>query len=176
MLAVILLQAIGATLAPAGPAPTPGQVGLFRSEAVDFWGTRKREAASAALWAEGGRPAGPVADLIEQPSRENALKYLDWQRDRLQRLEKAMAVLEEVQRPAAAPAGEILYFTREGCAWCARQDAVIQEMGLAVRRVTPAEPELWLKHRVTATPTLVVPGREPLRGFRTRAQIEQVLK
>ncbi len=152
------------------------QVGLFQAEPVDFWGTRKREAASAALWAEGGRPAGPVADLIERPSRESAQRYLDWQRDRLARLEQALAALEEVQRGKEAPAKEILYFTRDGCSWCGRQDAVLREMGLAVRRVTPDEPEPWLKHRVTATPTLVIPGREPLRGFQTRAQIEQVMK
>ena len=140
---------------------------------VDFWGTKKKEAATPPAWAEGERPAGPVADLLERPSKETARRYLDWQKDRLSRLEAAMKALEEAQREEAP---EVLYFTRPGCGWCEKQDAVLKEMGLAVRRVTPGEPGPWVKHRVTATPTLVVPGPEPLTGFRTRKQLEEVLK
>ena len=140
---------------------------------VDFWGTKKQAPAKAPLWSDGERPPGPVADLLERPSKETAQRYLDWQRERLARLEAAMKALEEVQAKAD---GEMLYFTRSGCPWCEKQDAVLKEMPMKVRRVTPDEPELWLKHRVTATPTLVVPGREPIVGFRTKKQLQEVLK
>jgi glutaredoxin len=145
---------------------------LIQLGPVDFWGTRKKEAPPPA-WAEGERPAGPVADLLERPSKETARRYLDWQKDRLARLEAAMKALEEAQREEAP---EVLYFTRPGCDWCVKQDAVLKEMGMTVRRVTPDEPGPWVKHGVTATPTLVVARRKPVVGFRTRKELEEVLK
>jgi glutaredoxin len=155
------------------------QSGFFEEKPVDFWGTKKRAAEAAALW-DGARPPAPVADLLENPSAETARRYLDWQRDRLARLQKAVAALEDVQRgrrpEPAREAGEILYFTQEGCPWCEKQDAVLAEMGLRVRRVTRAERDLWKKHGVAATPSLVIPGRGPIVGFHTRRQLEEVLK
>jgi glutaredoxin len=143
---------------------------------IDFWGSKPKEPKPAPLWSAGERPAGPVAEFLERPTRETALRYLAWQKDRLARLQAATKILEEVQIEAAPKDAPILYFTRDGCPWCEKQDAVLKDMAVAVRRVTPDEPELWKKHKVTATPTLVIPGREPLVGFRNRKQLEEVLK
>ena len=150
------------------------QAGLFQAEPVDFWGTRPRAPAPAPHWSEGERPAGPAADLIENPSAENAKRYLAWQRDRLERLQQAMAALEQARKEAAPP--EILCFTREDCGWCRRQETVLREMKLKVKRITPDEPGPWLEHRVTATPTIILPGRAPLRGFQSRANLEEAMR
>lgn len=154
---------------------------FFDKPDVDFWGTRKRpEAPQVAQepWAEPGHePPAPVRRLLEQPTRENALAYLKWQEDRLARLQAAIKAVEDA-RPKEKEK-EILYFTQERCPFCAEQDrqlAAADLGGRTVRRIGPeGEPELWKRHGVTATPTLVIDG-EVLRGVQTRGQIEKVTK
>jgi hypothetical protein len=86
---------------------------FFDQKAVDFWGNgspaRTGPAApSESIWAEpirlpDGRtttylPPRPVLEFLENPTRENARKYLDWQAERMERMRKAAALLAELQR------------------------------------------------------------------------------
>lgn len=140
-----------------------GGEGFFSGRDVDFWGTRRapKEAVDA-LWEDSTAPA-PVRRLLEAPGPETARGYLAWQMARLGRI-RAAAEAVEVLRRGDAPAG-ILYFAREGCPWCEKQEAELA--GLPVIRV-PAGSAAWEEHGVTVTPTMVVRGRV-FRGFTPRA-------
>ncbi|HYE99570.1 MAG TPA: hypothetical protein VEJ18_11700 [Planctomycetota bacterium] len=140
--------------------------GFFERREVDFWG-RRRDAPAVPpqeLWEDSTAPA-PVRRLLETPSRETAEAYVAWQTERLARLRAAMEAVEAL----APKAREILYFGRDGCSWCARQEKELE--GLPVVRV-PAGSPLWERHAVTVTPTLVVGGRT-FRGFTPRAALSR---
>lgn len=140
-----------------------GGEGFFAGRELDFWGTRRaRTEAVEPVWEDSSAPA-PVRRLLEAPGPETARGYLAWQTERLRRL-RAAAEAVDVLRRGDAPAA-ILYFAREGCAWCEKQDAELA--GLPVIRV-PKGSAAWEEHGVTVTPTLVVRGRV-FRGFTPRA-------
>lgn len=140
--------------------------GLFGRSEVDFWGARRAAPPPAAdLWADSSAPP-PVRRLLDTPTPENARAYVEWQKERLRRLQAAMAALE-----AVSGRNEILYFSRDGCRWCALQDRELE--GLPVTRVPEGSP-LWREHAVEATPTLVVRGRA-LRGFTPREAVVKEL-
>jgi len=155
---------------------------FFDRPDVDFWAAKRRPAAppssSVSAWAEPGHvPPAAVARLLDDPSRENALAYIRWQEDRLARLQAAIEAIEAARPKSRDP--EVLYFTRPDCPFCAAQDrelAGAELGGRTVRRVRPGEaPELWKRHGVTGTPSLVIDGHA-LRGLQTRAQIERRTK
>ncbi len=154
---------------------------FFEKPDVDFWNARRSvqpAPLSAPAWAEPGHtPPAPVARLLDNPSRENAMAYLQWQEDRLARLRSAIEAIEAV-RPKPRDK-EILYFTQPDCPFCVAQDRELggaELGGRTVRRVRPGEaPELWKRHGVTGTPALVIDG-QVLRGLQTRAQIERRTK
>lgn len=152
------MLALTAAVVLAGP-------GFFERRDLDFWG-RRRSAAPAVppgdLWADSTAPA-PVRRLLETPTREAAEAYVAWQKERLARLRAAMEAVEAL----APKAREILYFGRDGCSWCARQEKELA--GLPVRRVPEGSP-LWERHGVTVTPTLVA-GEKTFRGFTPRAAL-----
>lgn len=138
-----------------------GEGGFFGRREVDFWGTRRAEPpAPASSWADAAAPE-PVKRLLDAPTRENARAYVDWQKERLRRLQAAMAAVQ-----AVAPK-DVLYFAREGCRWCALQEKELE--GIPVTRVPEGSP-LWEEHAVTATPTLVVRGKA-LRGYTPREAV-----
>lgn len=139
-----------------------GGPGFFERGSVDFWGRRGSAAPAAPsdLWADSTAPA-PVRRLLEAPTRETAQAYVAWQTERLARLRAAIQAVDALSPKVR----EILYFAREGCAWCARQEAELE--GLPVVRV-PAGSPLWERHGVTATPTMVV-GDRAFRGLTPRA-------
>ena len=140
-----------------------GGEGFFAGREVDFWGTRPAPAAAVeAVWEDSSAPA-PVRRLLEAPGPETARGYLAWQTERLRRL-RAAAEAVDVLRRGDAPAG-ILYFAREGCRWCEKQEVELE--GLPVVRVPPGS-KAWEEHGVTVTPTMVVRGRV-FRGFTPRA-------
>lgn len=116
--------------------------GFFTDKAVDFWrdGSAGSKAATASekgitesIWAEpirlpDGRyttylPPRPVLQFLEEPTRENGLKYLAWQSERMEKMRKAAAILSSLNQKAApaqkdAPASgipvSITYFKKEG--------------------------------------------------------------
>jgi hypothetical protein len=148
-----------------------GGDGFFAGREVDFWGARRPAAQAAeALWEDSSAPA-PVKRLLEAPSAETARGYLAWQRERLRRLRAAAEAVDAARRADAAPAA-VLYFAREGCRWCERQDVELE--GLPVIRV-PAGSAAWAEHGVTATPTMVV-GERVFRGFTPRAALLEELR
>lgn len=141
-----------------------GGPGFFEGRDVDFWKRKRPLPAPEPLWTDSAAPV-PVRRLLETPSRETAEAYVAWQKERLARLRSAMEAVE-----ALAPRTRgILYFGREGCGWCERQEKELE--GLDVVRVPEGSP-LWARHGVTVTPTLVVGGRT-FRGFTPRAAIER---
>ncbi len=138
--------------------------GFFDRREVEFWGPRRREEpAPVELWADSNAPP-PARRLLDAPTRENAEAYIAWQAERLDRLQKALAVLEDVRNPGVAP---ILYFSRPGCRSCELQEPELR--GLPVTRVPEGSP-LWERYKVEATPTLVVEGKV-FRGFTPRGTI-----
>lgn len=138
---------------------------FFERREVDFWALRRREAAPADdLWADSTAPA-PVRRLLENPGAETARSYLAWQEMRFRRLRAAIAAVE-AEQGAKSPA-PLLYFAREGCPWCSKQEEELR--GLPVTRV-PAGSPLWEQYGVTMTPTLVAGGKV-LRGFTPRSTI-----
>jgi hypothetical protein len=87
--------------------------GFFSQKAVSFWReeTPARTAATSpgeSIWAEpirlpDGRfstyvPPRQVLEFLENPTRENARKYLDWQSERMEKIRKAATILSELQR------------------------------------------------------------------------------
>jgi hypothetical protein len=158
-----------AMMAFSGAAQEP----RFFSKDVDFWG-RPPKARRVDVWrGEGAPPEGPARDLLEQPTPENARRYLEWQEERLARLQKALEALEAVTgRVAAAP--EIVLFARDECPYSRAQEEALA--GLPVRIIRHGEsPELWEKHGVKATPTILVNGRT-IVGLKSRAEIERLMK
>ncbi len=104
----LLGSSVGEAKKDAQPRPQ-----FFTRKAVDFWGdgspARTGPAApSESIWAEpirlpDGRtttyvPPRPVLEFLENPTRENARKYLDWQAERMEKMRKAAALLAELQR------------------------------------------------------------------------------
>lgn len=149
-----------------------GGDGFFAGREVDFWGARRpAEARSAeALWPDANAPA-PVKRLLEAPTPEAARGYLAWQRERLRRLRAAAEAVDAARRGEGGAPAAVLYFAREGCRWCEKQEAELE--GLPVIRV-PAGSAAWAQHGVTATPTMVV-GERVFRGFTPRAALLEEL-
>ena len=142
-----------------------GGEGFFGGRELDFWGTRRAaEEPVEPVWTDSNAPA-PVRKLLEAPSAETARAYVAWQTERLRRLRAAAEAVE-----ALRPAG-VLYFAREGCPWCERQEKELE--GLPVIRV-PAGSASWEEYGVTVTPTMVVRGRV-FRGFTPRAALLEEL-
>jgi len=141
-----------------------GGEGFFAGREVDFWGARRKPAPPAEVWTDSSAPA-PVRRLLEAPSPETARGYLAWQAERFRRLRAATEAVEDLQ-----PKG-ILYFAREGCGWCEKQE--VELAGLPVIRV-PAGSASWAEHGVTVTPTTVVKGRA-FRGFTPRAALVEAM-
>jgi hypothetical protein len=134
---------------------------------LDFWGAAARNAPRPfPLWPDSAAPPA-VRRLLEAPTPEHARQYLDWQAERFRSLRAAVKAVQE----AAAPPGELLYFAKDGCGWCERQERELE--GLGATRVPPDSP-LWEAYGIVATPALARNGRV-LRGFATRARIEEEL-
>lgn len=147
---------------------------FFRRRDVDFWGRpRPAKRASADLWTEptigsDGTvrtyvPPREVVEFLESPTRENAERYLARQRERMEKLGRAMAALADLQ---PRPEGSFLYyFTRPGCPYCVEQDRVLASARLGDVKLVKVPPDspLWARYRVRVTPTLVLvrPSRPP---------------
>jgi hypothetical protein len=98
---------------------------FFSRPRVDFWGENRHEIQPATptedLWTEhqvardgrvsAYRPPQVLLDLLEEPSDQNARRYLDWQRLRVQKILQAQRALDRVNtsslpehpQPAASP-------------------------------------------------------------------------
>jgi len=165
--AIFVLWAVAAAHAQEKPKEA------FFSKDVDFFGTKKKAPPETApMWDGDKPPAAPVRALLENPTPENAKRYLDWQRERLTKLQKAIEALEAARTPEGPK--EILLFTREDCPFCKEQDKLLGD--LKVRRIRPGEsPELWLKYGANATPTIVV-GTKVFRGVTPREVIEKEIQ
>lgn len=145
----------------------------FFAKDVDFWG-RRPKASSVSVWqGEGAPPPGPARDLLERPTPENARRYLEWQEERLARLQKALEALEAVAGKTSKD-GEVILFARDECPYSRAQEEALR--GLPVKVIRHGEsPELWSRYDVKATPTLIVNGRT-IVGLKDRAFIERLVR
>jgi hypothetical protein len=156
-----------ALLAASTAAPEPRSF----AKDVDFWGRRPKPRAESLWRGETAPPEGPARDLLERPTPENARRYLEWQQQRLERLQKALETLEAVAAEAASEKGFLL-FTRDECPYSRAQEEALR--GLPVTVVRPGQsPALWARHKVQATPTLVIHGRT-LVGLTDRETVEKL--
>ncbi len=214
----------------------PPERPVLAAGTVDYWGS-KGEAPKArksgsppevSVWAEpirmpDGRfsvylPPQQVLRFLDDPTPETARGYLQWQKERVSKLRRAMEVLEatasaedtkvpvvppdaEVRVPSEktepvkrstldaklkAPATELIYFRRDGCGYCDRQDPILEIVRsrlpeVVLRRVMWGESaELWSKYAVTVTPTVVIQtaGRAPvvLRGLASEEKIRKAIQ
>jgi len=116
-------------------------------------------------------PPRAVLDFLDDPTEATASAYLTWQRERMWKLRRAMEVLETIAHRESKPAPakdsadgpvELLYFKQANCPWCDAQDRVLAALpkdrpALAVRTIDRTrDPDLWRKHSVEVTPTIVV--------------------
>jgi hypothetical protein len=163
------------------------------------------------IWAEPTRlpdgrtgvylPPKAVLQFLGDPSRETGKEYVAWQEERMKRLRTAMEILRDLQAERDAskasaetstvqsvplPAGEILYFKKAGCPWCAKEDEVLgpfmrAHAGLRIRTIGIGEsPDLAQSYGVSVVPTLIIQGRSgrslALRGFAGEPQILSALQ
>ena len=142
----------------------------FFAKEVDFWGRAPRKQAVALWEGESAPPPGPARDLLERPTAENAKRYLEWQEERLERLQKALEALEAASSEGAASTS-ILLFARDDCPYSRAQEESLRGLPVTIVRLGNST-ELWTRHAVTATPTVVVNGRT-FRGFTDRSVIER---
>jgi hypothetical protein len=90
------------TLLPALVLPSCPPDRFFERPDIEFWGPRPQKKAGAETpppHLEADLPP-PVRELIADPTPERARAYLAWQRERIERLRKAMRLLEEVSKEA----------------------------------------------------------------------------
>jgi len=66
---------------------------LFRLSTVDYFGMKARQKENAEA---GHHPPQVVSDLLNDPSERTALQYLRWQRERLDKISRAQAILDKV--------------------------------------------------------------------------------
>jgi len=142
----------------------------FFSKDVDFWNRAARPSAALAWVGETPPPPGPARDLLEAPTPENARRYLEWQRDRLARLHRALEALETAASEEDRD-NSFLLFARDDCPYSRAQVSALQGLPVTVVRVGES-PALWSRYGVTATPTLVVRG-QVFRGLTDRGVVER---
>jgi hypothetical protein len=185
---IALAVVLGGLSAWAQDTKAPSRSAFFDKACVDFWGDKNRkpkgdEAKGESVFVEpiqlpDGRtilytPPRPVLDFLDSPTTENALKYVQWQRERMKRLREAIEKLAEVTKGGesfdlanGSPKFELVYFKQNGCPACARQDAVLGELSdlLQVRTVTAREE--FEASGVLSVPTLILHDLATKRAVR----------
>ncbi|MEI8012678.1 MAG: hypothetical protein WCI27_09425 [Candidatus Omnitrophota bacterium] len=81
--------------------PSCAFANLFGMDKIDYFSLRKvqeeRYVAADPLWSErGGSPPMVVEMFLNDPNELTARKYLDWQKERLQKIARAQGVLERM--------------------------------------------------------------------------------
>jgi hypothetical protein len=66
---------------------------VFHLSMIDYFGMKARQQERAD---PGYHPPQVVADLLDDPSERTALEYLRWQRERLDKISRAQAILDKV--------------------------------------------------------------------------------
>jgi hypothetical protein len=167
-------------LAPSFELGAQDEARFFKDPDVDFWGGKPKKAKTKGpdpkgqvetLFAEpsqlpDGRvvvhtPPQAVLRFLEEPTKENARGYLEWQRERIKRLRLALEKLSEVATQLDGekqpdPEIEILYFKRYDCPYCVQQDAVLAQMGSSWSVKTCTTREDFAKYQITSVPVLVL--------------------
>lgn len=74
---------------------------FFERPDIEFWGPRPPRKAQAApdpaAHLETDLPT-PVREFVADPTPERARAYLEWQRERIERLRRALRLLEEISK------------------------------------------------------------------------------
>jgi hypothetical protein len=146
--------------------------GFFPKRDVDFWGDHKKAppaVSTESLFSEtvilpDGKPARwtpppEVLALLEQPTPENARRYLELQAERLKKIRKAMQAVQ-----AAAAAGiRIEVYALPDCPACKRQKEELKDCPWPVQWLPASE-------EYDTYPTLVIhqgPRSKTLTGFQS---------
>ncbi len=203
------------------PPAKSGSKRFFKDDSVDFFGDKarrvaesKERASNESIWAEPVRqsdgsvsvyvPPRQVLEFLENPSEENARKYLQWKHERMVKLQAAMEALKKAaaeETPRKGPSQEepvgnakkgaeratppaaatLLYFKKPGCPYCEYQDVIVADLAKRhpdwkITAVGPDDAELWKKHDVTATPTIVFvrPDGSAVTALRGLAFVEKL--
>jgi len=195
------------------PAPSPR---FFGKEYIDYWNSPRPEKAespktaapsadpSAAQkrWSEPAvsedgsiqtyHPPKQVAELLENPTEENARAYLDWQRERMRRIQEAQRILEEVKLKLAIEetskrikqtgvSTRLDLYVQKGCPHCETQKSILAEFvqrmpEVAVRTVELTEnPKLVRELSIESVPTMVLSvGQSSVRRASVLSQSQLV--
>jgi glutaredoxin len=118
-------------------------------------------------------PPKQVSELLENPTEENARAYLQWQRERMRRIQEAHRVLEKVKLSleidelakrikSAGVSVRLDLYVQEGCPHCETQKSILAELvkrmpDLAVRTVELIKnPALVRELSIESVPTMII--------------------
>lgn len=137
---------------------------FFKKPDVDFWHTRKPKPAPQELFRD---LDPPVSDLLNNPTEENARRYLDWQRERLARIRQAARLLEKLETSGI----EITYHKKPGCKACDVQDLQLPDLPFRVVLNSPhvAKFPTWTLRDPTTGRTVQLEGVQPPKALRAAA-------
>jgi hypothetical protein len=165
--------AVTAMAAAVGALQDAGEGRFGGGRWIDFWGSRAEreerkdeegaQAEADEIWQEGGRPPRALVRLLEEPTRENAEKYLAWQRERMKKIQAAQerireTVMSEMAERVVGRGVEVEYIGKDGCPHCKTQEEILHRLekrvaGISIRRVGPEDPEF---RTVEVVPVVVV--------------------
>jgi len=162
---------------------------FFVRREIDFFG-RKQPPRRADTWAEpivgaDGKirlhvPSAEVIDLLESPTPRNAERYLERQRERMEKMRRAMEAVAAIQGKRSA--ASLYYFSRPGCPYCLEQERVLGSVrleGVSVHRVPPDSP-LWAQYGIRRVPSLVLVKEagqvRTFEGFTPKSLLEQEVR
>jgi len=183
------------------PQPPPQQPspGFFGKDYVDYWNSSWAEKAknekkleneterdltqAQARWSEPAvsddgtvqtfYPPKQVAELLDNPTEENARAYLQWQRERMRRIQEAQRILEKVkvsleieklgkQIKSSGVSVRLDLYVQEGCPHCETQKAIMADLlkrmpELAVRAIELSKnPSLVRELSIDSVPTMIL--------------------
>jgi len=89
-----MLQALTLAAALAGPPPDR----FFDRHDIEFWGPRPPKRIGSPPAEEASDLPAPVRELLADPTADRARAYLAWQRARLERIRKALELVERASK------------------------------------------------------------------------------
>ena len=81
---------------------------FFKSKEINFWGTPKKKKPTSKITVQDMFPESPnmpkaVRVLVDNPTLENAKRYLEWQKERKERMIAALRAVEAAKLDRRKP-------------------------------------------------------------------------